>query len=59
MLGGEVGAGHPAADALEIGLDGVRDLAVVIGVAAARGDHPVGAGEIGVAEHPADAGPLP
>ena len=33
MVGGEVGLGHPAADALEIALDRLGDLALVEGVA--------------------------
>ncbi len=60
MVGGEVGAGQPAADALEIALDRVGDWPVVERVAAALGDHPVGAGEVGIAERSRrSAGPLP
>ena len=45
----EVVGGEPAADALEVGVDGLGDGAVVEGVAAAFGDHAVGAGEVGIA----------
>src|SRR5260370_27924013 len=46
---GEVGCGHPSADALEVGFDGFGDGAVVVGVAAAFGDEAIGAGEIQIA----------
>ena len=49
-VGGQVGAGHPAADALEIALDVVGDHPVIEGVAAALGDHAVGAAEVRVGE---------
>ncbi|MND92827.1 hypothetical protein D3C80_850010 [compost metagenome] len=49
-MGGQVGAGHPAADALEIALDMVGDHAVIEGVAAALGDHAIGAAQVGVGE---------
>ncbi len=50
VLFAEIVDGHPAADALEVGFDGLGDGAVVEGVAAAFGDHAVGAREIGIAE---------
>ena len=56
VLFAEVGAGEPAADALEVGFDGLRDGAVVVSVAAAFGDHFVGAREIGIAEDVAFVG---
>ena len=46
----EVFGRQPAADALEVGVYGPGDRAVVEGVAAAFGDHSIGAGQVGVAE---------
>ena len=51
VLFAEVFDGHPSADALEVGFDRLGDGAVVVGVAAAFGDHAVGAGKIGVASY--------
>ena len=42
---------EPAADALEVGVDGLGNGAVVERVAAALGDHAVGAREVGIAAH--------
>ena len=50
VLFAKVGAREPAADALEVGFDRLRDRAIVVSVAATLGDHFVGAREIGVAE---------
>ncbi|MNJ31120.1 hypothetical protein D3C77_257460 [compost metagenome] len=49
-VGGQVGAGHPAADTLEIALDVVGDGAVIEGVASALGDQAVGAAQVGIGE---------
>ncbi len=49
VLGAEIVGGDPAADAFEVGFDGLGDGAVVVGVAAAFGDQAIGAGEVGVA----------
>ena len=49
----QIGFAQPAADAPEIGVDRVGDRPVVEGVAAALGDHPIGAREIGIAEYAA------
>ena len=40
----EIFFGEPAADAFEVGIDGVGDGAVVEGVASALGDQLIGAG---------------
>ena len=56
VLVAEVVGGEPAADALEVGVDGLGDGAVVEGVAAAFGDEAIGAGEVGIAADVAFAG---
>ena len=55
-VGGQVGAGQPAADALEIGLDPVGDRPVIEGGAAALCDQPQGAAQMGIGEHLPDPG---
>jgi hypothetical protein len=47
----EIGIAQIAADALEIGVDRVRDLAFVVNVASAFGDQSQRVSEIGVAEN--------
>ena len=56
VLFAKIFAGEPTADALEVGFDGLSDGAIVVGVAAAVGDHFVGASEIGIAEDVAFVG---
>ena len=49
MLVAKVFGREPTADALEVGIDGFGDGAVVVCVAAALGDHAIGAGQVGIA----------
>ena len=56
VVGGQVGAGHPTADSLEIGLHLIGQGTVVEGVAPALGDQPQGLGQIRVGEQLADLG---
>ncbi len=51
LVRGEILVAQPAADPLEIGVDGARDFALVKGVAAAFGDQAEGARKVGVAEN--------
>ena len=50
-VGGQIGARHPAADALEVPLDPLRDLAFIERAPAALGDQAIGAAQLRVPEH--------